>query len=146
MNEADAPEIGLGQLDAVLKFLPLLQGGCGEWAGRPGQVPVFLYSSWVNDFVLTLYQQGIIIAFDWTGWREQAKRYQADPGSLAQADLLTLLKLLTLHVRGDRFVEGHLASVLESGHVTAILERMQQIRDAMVGGESWAKRSAYDVF
>jgi hypothetical protein len=52
------------------------------------------------------------------------------------ADLLTLRKLLTLHVRGDRFVEGHLASVLESGHVTDILERMQQIRDAMVGGES----------
>lgn len=136
MNEADAPEIGPAQLDAILKFLPLLQGGCGEWAVRPGQVPAFLYSSWVNDFVLTLYQQGIIIVFDWVDWKEQAERYQADPARLARADLLTLRKLLTLHVRADRFVEGHLAGVLESGHVTAILERMQQIRDVMVGGES----------
>lgn len=136
MNEGDAPEIGPGQLDAVLKFLPPLQGNFGEWSARPGHFPAFLSSSQVNDFVQTLYQQGIIFVFDWTSWREQAQRYQADPGSLAQADLVTLCKLLTTHVRNDRFVEGHLASVLESGLVTAILERMQQLRDAMVGGES----------
>jgi hypothetical protein len=123
-------------LDAVLKFLPLLQGNFGEWSARPGHFPAFLSSSQVNDFVQTLYQQGIIIVFDWTSWREQAQCYQADPGSLAQADLLTLRKLLTTHVRSDRFLEGHLASVLESGLVTAILERMQQLRDAMLGWES----------
>jgi hypothetical protein len=35
------------------------------------------------------------------------------------------------HVRADRFVEGHLASVLESGHITAILRRLRGIREQM---------------
>ncbi len=136
MNEGDAPEIGPEQLDAVLKFLPLLQDNFGEWSARPGHFPVFLYSQPVNDFVQTLYRQGIIFVFDWTSWKERAERYIADPGSLADADLLTLRKLLTTHVRSDRFVEGHVAGVLKSGHVTDILERMQQLRDAMVRGDS----------
>ena len=46
-------------------------------------------------------------------------------------DVLSLCKLLTTHVRTDRITEGHLANVLESGHITAILRRLKQIRDAM---------------
>ena len=47
--------------------------------------------------------------------------------ALASADLLTLRKLLTTHIRADRFTEGH----LESGHITAILRQLKQIRDAL---------------
>jgi hypothetical protein len=83
----------------------------------------------VDDFIKALYAQNVIISFDWTGWRREAQRYQTDPRALATADLLTLCKLLTLHVRADRFSEGHLASVLESGHITAVLRRLKQIRD-----------------
>lgn len=42
---------------------------------------------------------------------------------------LTLRKLLTAHVRADRFSEGHLASVLESRHITAMLRRLKRIRE-----------------
>jgi hypothetical protein len=45
---------------------------------------------------------------------------------------MTLRKLLTTHVRADRFVEGHLAGVLESGHMLAILRRLKDIRQ-----QSW---------
>jgi hypothetical protein len=44
---------------------------------------------------------------------------------------VVVCELLTAHVRGDRFVEGHLASVFESGHITAILRRLKQIREEM---------------
>lgn len=82
----------------------------------------------------TLYEQKIIIVFDWTSWGDEVKRYQAEPEALARANLLTLRKLLTAHIRADRFVEGRLASVLESGHIAAILRRLKQIRDEMIGG------------
>jgi O-acetyl-ADP-ribose deacetylase len=55
-----------------------------------------------------------------------------DPKAIAGADLLTLRKLLTAHVRGDRFTEGHLAAVLEKGHILAILKRLEQIRAELV--------------
>jgi Family of unknown function (DUF6508) len=56
-----------------------------------------------------------------------------DPALLAQADLLTLRKLLTAHVRQDRFIEGHLAQMLENGHISAILRRLRELRDARAG-------------
>ena len=73
----------------------------------------------------------MIIPFDWRSWSEEAERYQMDPEALQAADLLTLRKLLTAHVRAERFAEGHLASVFESGHIAAILRRLKQIRAEM---------------
>jgi hypothetical protein len=130
VSENAASHIGPRQLDAVLGFLPTFESPgyqFGEWNGAG----YFSYSSEVNDFIKTLYAQDVIISFDWTSWRREAQRYQTDPRTLETADLLTLCKLLTLHVRADRFSEGHLANVLESGHITAVLRRLKQIRDQM---------------
>jgi len=78
-----------------------------------------------------LHRQNIIVPFDWTSWREEAERYQMDAKALETADLLTLRNLLTVHVRAERFAEGHLASVFESGYITAVLHRLKQIREEM---------------
>ena len=128
------PEIGLRQLDAILRFLPLFEGPAvqfGSWVRREGQFPFVAYGHEVNEFVRALYDQDILLEFDWSSWREKARRYVDDAKALAGADLLTLRKLLTLHVRTDRFVEGHLLVVLESGHITAILRRLERLRDEM---------------
>jgi hypothetical protein len=85
----------------------------------------------VDEFIKMLHRQNIIIPFDWRSWREEAERYQKDPKAPETADLLTLRKLLTVHVRAERFTEGHLASVFESGHIIAILCRLKQIREKM---------------
>ncbi|MBN1128044.1 MAG: hypothetical protein JXA71_03610 [Chitinispirillaceae bacterium] len=37
-------------------------------------------------------------------------------------------KLCTLHVRKDRFCEGHLAGIVEAGHMTEILKRLKELR------------------
>jgi hypothetical protein len=134
VSENAPPDVGRDQLDAVLAFLPIFERPgytFGEWITQEGQLPYFDYSADVLAFEKALYNQGIIFAFDWPAWGEEVKRYQSDAQALQRADLLALRKLLTAHVRADRFVEGHLASVLESGHITAILRRLRQIRDAM---------------
>jgi ADP-ribosyl-[dinitrogen reductase] hydrolase len=142
MNEASVPEIGLEQIDAVLEYLPIFERPgyqAGEWRTYEGGFPNFAYCSEVADFIQTLYEQDFIIYLDWTGWREHAERYQSGSASLAEADLHTLRKLLTVHVRADRFVEGHLAGVFASGHIAAILRRLEQVRGEMAerdtGGE-----------
>jgi hypothetical protein len=45
-------------------------------------------------------------------------------------------KLLTTHIRADRFIEGHLAGVLENGHIVAVLRRLRTIRDQMAPSQS----------
>ncbi len=134
MSQDSGPEIGVQQIDAILKYLPLFEKQgyqFGQWVEQGGQFPHFSFSPEVDELISTLYRQNIIISFDWTGWSDEAERYRSDPKALAAADLLTLRKLLTTHVRADRFAEGHLASVFESGHITAILRCLKQIRDKM---------------
>ena len=131
MAEDPAPEIGGGQIDAVLKYLPIFQEPgyqFGEWHTPEGQSAYFSYKPEVDEFVGTLYKQGLIIQFDWPSWKEEIRRYRSDPATLAKADLLTIRKLLTAHVRADRFVEGNLASIFREGHLTAILQRLKNIR------------------
>jgi ADP-ribosyl-[dinitrogen reductase] hydrolase len=134
MSKDSVPEIGLQQIDAILKYLPLFEKQdyqFGQRVEREGQFPYFSFSPEADEFIETLYRQNIIFPFDWTSWSEEVERYQSDPDALEAADLRTLRKLFTAHVRADRFVEGHLASVFESGHITAILRRLKQIRDKM---------------
>ena len=50
-----------------------------------------------------------------------------DEKLLEKGDLETLRKLFTTHVRKDRCYEGHLDCMFECGHITAILERLQQL-------------------
>lgn len=66
--------------------------------------------------VLTLFNRHLI------GW------HLLENLLIEQADLLPLRKLLTLHVHKDDFVEGHSAYMLEDGHVTVLLRRLNKIR------------------
>jgi hypothetical protein len=133
-SKNDVPEVGPHQLDALLRFLPIFeQPGYvfGEWRSAEGQFPYYSMHREATEFVQTLYGQQVVFSFDWRNWQQEAERFVADPEALGTADLLTLRKLLTTHVRRDRFVEGHLASMLECGHITAILRRLGKIREQM---------------
>jgi hypothetical protein len=136
-SKDDAPEIGSRQLDAILRFLPIFERpGCvfGEWHSPGEQFPYHDVSREVMDFCQALYDQQIVFSFDWPSWQDEARRLYFDPVALEKADLLTLRKLLTTHVRKDRFVGGHLASMFECGHITAILRRLKGIREQMGQG------------
>jgi hypothetical protein len=62
-------------------------------------------------------------------WRE-GEQLVDHPALLSKANLQTLRKLLTAHVRADRFTEGHLAGMIESGHIAMILKRMAEIHSS----------------
>ncbi|RMF04614.1 MAG: hypothetical protein D6768_02825 [Chloroflexi bacterium] len=120
-------DLSLAQIDAVLRFLPLFEQPnfeFGHW-----QDYGFQFSRQTTEFVETLSAQNFIIQFDWTNWQDSAEHYRSSPAALDTANLLTLRKLLTTHVRADRFDEGHLAQMFEEGHITAILRRLEQLRN-----------------
>jgi len=64
-----------------------------------------------------------------TVYRE-ARRYMSDHLLVASANLETCIKPLTAQLPAERFCDGHLQSVLKSGHITAILRRLERLKGA----------------
>ena len=92
------------------------------------QMPYYTRSPIVGEFVGGLVEKGLAVPFDRMAWSDTANSYIGNPESLLDASADVCIKLLTLHIRADRFTHGHLAEMLESGHITAILKRLREIR------------------
>lgn len=125
------------QIDAILPFLDRFSAdgfAVGTWHSPPGQFPWFEFSDPVSAFQQTLYDHGWIEPFDWGGWQDTAREYVEQPGRIDFADATVIQKLLTTHVRKERFCEGHLAAMFENGHVVALLRRLKAIRDEANSG------------
>jgi hypothetical protein len=121
------------QIDAILPFIGKFEAAgfsAGEWLIEPGHFPIFIQDDTVIEFAQALYDNEWF-TFDWTKWQGSAKEYVASPEKTDSADLETIQKLLTTHVRKDRFCDGHLAAMFENGHIVALLRRLRSIREEM---------------
>lgn len=72
---------------------------------------------------------GVMYPLDRPAW-DAADRIASSPAALADATISDLRSLLVMHIRKDRFVEGHLNAVIEGGHLREILERAVIVRAA----------------
>lgn len=94
-----------------------------------------LESQEVIRFREVLNDTGFLMIFDWGQWLDENKIYK-DINNLGiherimSADLVTLRKLMTSYIRGDRFNEGLFIAVILKGHVTKILLRLQELKDS----------------
>ncbi len=119
------------RIDAVTRFLSEFENPTvshGRLQVRDGLMPWIETSPAVTAFVETLYEHGWVTPFDWGEWQDIAARYVESPALAADADIETIQKLLTTHVRKDRFCDGHLVAMIECGHIAACLRRLQVLR------------------
>jgi O-acetyl-ADP-ribose deacetylase len=132
----DKPTITQEGIRQVLEFLPIFEEGYEgelyEWVtfekqNGVTQMPYVDYSPEVMRFRSALGSAGFIHPYDWMAWQEEASRYLNEFDLLKTADLETLRKLFTLHVRRDRFVEGHFAEMIDTGHIRALLHRLKEL-------------------
>jgi hypothetical protein len=122
------------QMDAVLRFLPIFEADgftFGDWDSEGQGFPEYALSAEAGSFLQCLYDNDWIVPFDWGEWQDKAERFVSEPESLESAGLDDLCRLLTTHARKDRFCDGHLASMFECGHLTAILRQLKKIRGEM---------------
>lgn len=127
------------RIDALLPFLPVMDARvAGEWRGGDKNpdgsitVPWMEYNQAVLDFIRTCGVNGWLEPFDWMAWLPEALNLHDRREVLETASVETLRKLLTLHIRRDRFFEGHLANMIADGHIAAILRRMAAIRTELL--------------
>jgi len=119
--------------DDVLAFLPELEAPdfeAGEMVWKEGQFPYYDLAPVGMRLHRALYESGVMIEFNWSKWGRRADELMHDPRALGRARLVTLRKLLYGHVRYDRFCDGHFGSVLESGHIAAVLRRAAHLLGA----------------
>ena len=132
----DTPSITPDHVKAILKYLPYFERR-GQSFGTPpdvraengvGEIIPALLSQRAAAFVQTCYDSGFVQDFDWPTWQGEAARLLRDEAAFFRTvDLGTLVKLLTTHIRKDRFVDGHLLCVMESGHISRILCRLRDL-------------------
>lgn len=80
------------------------------------------YSRGAEEFFGAICGCHLQIPFDWIKWQKQAAAYYRNPSRLKKASMLTLRKLLTLHMRKERFVTGHMEGMIQGGYIQAILK------------------------
>lgn len=126
------------QIDAILKFRPMFSPSEAKHLRfpprKPGQFPFTDMSEEAWAFYQALYKEGFVVGFDCGKWQDDAKSYVTNPARLGNADLLTIRRLLTLHVRKERFCDGHFAKMIDNGHIPLVLRRLANIRIEMDGG------------
>ncbi|AUH49368.1 hypothetical protein CXB49_00195 [Chromobacterium sp. ATCC 53434] len=72
------------------------------------------------------------IQFDWrTEFSDGADPRLSDINLIDNADLILLRKIMTAHVRMDRFIGNHLEHLMLSGYWARCMGRLQQLHDAM---------------
>ena len=81
----------------------------------------------VSRFMDACYKNGFVVRFDWEHWETEALAYVRDPALLKDADLTVLRRLLTWHIRQNRFTKNHVATMIASGHILIVLKRLRDI-------------------
>lgn len=128
-NESDPLEAE--QVAALLSYLPEFEaegfcpGGVIPTDGDGYPEESFLKT--VSRFLDACYKNGFIVRFDWESWDSEARAYMDDPARVAGADLGEVRRLLTWHVRQNRFERDHLAGMIARRHIAAILRRLKDL-------------------
>ena len=119
-------------IDNLLKFLPVFKkesfASLKQEELQKNTPYMFCYSKDVESFIKACYENDFLLKFDWVKWQDQAVKYLDDPTFSKSADLETIRKLITLHLRKERFCEGHLIDMIDRGHITILLERLSELR------------------
>ncbi|MBN2073615.1 MAG: hypothetical protein JW770_06700 [Actinobacteria bacterium] len=117
-------------IDAMLEFLPYFKDKSNVFytIDKKDLFYPYRYSEEVNKFLEVVYTRNIVYFFDWGSFQDKAMEYYENPKLLGQVDFDTLRKLLTLHIRKDRFCDGHFGHMIKSGQIVGILERLEELR------------------
>lgn len=121
-------------IEALRKINARIQDYVGEWGIRHDNERTesgVLIMPWVEqypliqDFVTFMYENKLVIPFDWVYWQEGRDWFALeDDSKYASLDVETILKLLTAIIRNDRFNEGALVSAFEDGSFPKIIQKL----------------------
>ena len=95
------------------------------------QWPYMVRNQVVDDFVRFMYDKGLVIDFDWGGWKKGREWYRSiDENKYNNLDSLTILKLLTAVIRNDHFSESAIVNAFEEGTFPKLIDNLVKLKVA----------------
>ncbi len=119
------------QAQELLRYLPAFEregfsGSQGHY--DPGAMPYHTYAPELTEFEQVLYRDGFILRhFDWESWLGEAGPYLQNAELIRTSSIDVIRRLLTLYVRRERVCEGQLSDAIQSGHIGAIVRRINDL-------------------
>lgn len=93
------------------------------------EMPYVVKDPLILEFLEFMYDNDLVIVFDWANWDEGREWYKStDQSKYEKLDAETALKLLTAVIRNDRFHEGALVNVFKSGDFPKIINRLVELK------------------
>ena len=128
-SESPRPSVSAHSLDRLLAFLPLFKSHTSQLSVHNEHDE---YSDDFNRFLGILQFSGLLRPTKINPLDEVPVEVLMEHSELLKmADLELLSRLLTAHTHNSRFASGYWTTLIESGHLRAILERLKVIRDEM---------------
>ena len=123
-------------LDRVLAYLPYFQDEKTEkfQMSAVSMAGPYLYEEKVVKFLKALYEEDIVIDFDWHGWGQEAIRYFTDKELIETAELETIQKLFTTIARAEKITSGVLAEMITKGVILDVLTRLSVLANGLQEG------------
>ncbi|MEM6261941.1 MAG: DUF6508 domain-containing protein [Bacteroidota bacterium] len=113
----------------ALEAIPFLQNPQTDLYvyNGPESLTPYTYHEQVETLIGNLYEARLIQASDWREWWPTAEAFFGGTEKLEEADLSTLIRLFTAHIRKERFEEGHMVNLIESGYLLKLLQRLKAV-------------------
>lgn len=121
------------QWEPLLELIPFIENAANFGEFEEGQTiadgihtfPYWTHSALVSKFLEIVYAIPVIIDFDWGSWVEGIRIAKDIGFNYDTIDIPTKCKLITAFVRNDRFCDGALVEVFESGLILKILKSIK---------------------
>ena len=135
-KEPDIGEVTERGIKRILAFIPFFENPESHFGESPqletaksGELSITMatLSDTAERFVEACYEENFVQPFDWPVWSAEHQDEMSSEGLICTADITTTIKMLTSHIRADRFSEGHLLSVMKEGTILRILRRLDVI-------------------
>lgn len=139
MDETTAPELSPDVIHTLGALVERMDHHRGLWGGRRGgekrgengyTMPYIVMSEVASDAMNFLYDHGLIVPFNWSGWDEGREIFQrTGVNRFDTLDQITVLKLLTAVARNDRFNNGAWVGIFESGSAQQLFRRLLELNE-----------------
>lgn len=113
-------------MNNVLAYLPYFQDEKEEkyQMSAVSMSGPYLYDERVVKFLRALYEEDMVIDFDWHGWGQEAIQYFTSKERIESADLETIQKLFTTIARAEKITSGVMAEMISKGVILDLLMRL----------------------
>lgn len=118
-------------IDELLNFLPRFKNATGDFIKKWNFDSLFPYPDYNEDSDKFFRFLQMSKWMDCYHIPEELHEIIEDVHSIEKADIATIRRLLTYCVRGERFCDGFFGVMLRDGKITAILKRLQTLRDSI---------------